>query len=112
MTTLTQCPDDDEDEEDEMDDEDVVYEPDYEGELPLLSGNLPLLRIVDEDTGIPDPPWGWDPDDELSIPARGHAHHHHNHPRRIPNPWMYAPGERGMMSMLLVSHSKRFSNSI
>ncbi|MCJ1384030.1 hypothetical protein MMC17_007145 [Xylographa soralifera] len=47
--------DDDEDDEDEMD-EDVIYEPDYE----------------DDEVGLPDPPWGWDPDDELVPGHRSH----------------------------------------
>ncbi|MCJ1400869.1 hypothetical protein MMC11_004078 [Xylographa trunciseda] len=80
--------DDDEDDEDEMDDEDVVYEPDYE----------------DDEVGMPDPPWGWDPDDELAIPTRGHMHHHNPHPRRMPNPWMFPHGERGMIVPAYRSH--------
>ena len=50
---------------------------------------------------MPDPPWGWDPDDELINPARGHTHHHH-HPRRVPNPWMFPAGERGMIGRVLL----------
>ena len=84
---------DDEDDEDEMDDEDIVYEPDYE----------------DEEADMPDPPWGWDPDDELAVPPRGHAHHHH-HSRRLQNPWMFPPGERGMIGKLLSRLRKIYAN--
>ncbi|MCJ1432825.1 hypothetical protein MMC27_002182 [Xylographa pallens] len=73
--------DDDEDDEDEMEDEDVIYEPDYE----------------DDEVGMPDPPWGWDPDDELGIPTRGHTHHLNSHPHRSHNPWMFPHRERGML---------------
>lgn len=52
---------------------------------------------------MPDPPWGWDPDDEegLSMPRMPHHHHHHHHTRRIPSPWSIfpsgGPGDRGMI---------------
>ncbi|MCJ1392495.1 hypothetical protein MMC18_005362 [Xylographa bjoerkii] len=86
--------DDDEDDEDEMDDEDVIYEPDYE----------------DDEVGMPDPPWGWDPDDELAVPTRGHTHHHNPHPRRMPNPWTFPSGERGMIGEMLELAYQSFSN--
>ncbi|MCJ1250646.1 hypothetical protein MMC30_007874 [Trapelia coarctata] len=85
--------DDDEDDDDEMDDEDIVYEPDYE----------------DEDADMPDPPWGWDPDDELAVPARGHTHHHH-HSRRLQNPWLFPPGERGMIGKVHSQIREMFAN--
>ena len=37
---------------------------------------------------MPEPPFGWDPDD-MSLP-RHHHHHHHHHPRRVPDPWSTA----------------------
>ena len=76
----------DNDEEDQMDDEDVMYEPDYE----------------DDEPGIPDPPWGWDPDDESTMPMpRGH-----HHSRRMPSPWtIFPPGtERAMIVPTYRSH--------
>lgn len=85
--------DDDEDDDDEMDDEDIVYEPEYE----------------EEEADMPDPAWGWDPDDELAVPARGHTHHHH-HSRRIQNPWLFPPGERGMIGKLLSQIRKMFAD--
>lgn len=62
-------------EEDDGEDEDVIYEPDYD----------------EEESGMPDPPWGWDPDDEqgMGLP-RGHHHHHHS--RRVASPWTIFPG--------------------
>ena len=67
---------DDEDIEDEDDDdgedEDVVYEPEYHEDQP----------------GMPDPPWGWDPDDEPGMGLQ-RGHHHHHHSRR---PWTIFPG--------------------
>lgn len=51
---------------------------------------------------MPDPPWGWDADDEEgnAMPRMPH-HHHHHHPRRIPSPWSIypnsGPGDRGMI---------------
>jgi hypothetical protein len=50
---------------------------------------------------MPDPPWGWDPDDELAVPARGHTHHHH-HSRRVQNPWLFPPVDRGMIGKLRI----------
>ena len=35
---------------------------------------------------MPEPPFGWDPEDELG-PPRHHHHHHHHHPRRTADPW-------------------------
>ena len=55
------------------------------------------LTFADDDSGLPDPPWGWDTDEELPVP-RGHSHHH---ARRL-NPWtMFSAGtERGMIGEL------------
>ncbi|KAL8934769.1 MAG: hypothetical protein Q9211_005055, partial [Gyalolechia sp. 1 TL-2023] len=65
---------DDVDIEDEDDDggedEDLVYQADY----------------AEDEPGIPDPPWGWDPDDEGNIPA---PRHHHS--RHIVSPWTVFP---------------------
>ncbi|MCJ1283485.1 hypothetical protein MMC26_002815 [Xylographa opegraphella] len=83
--------DDDEDDEDEMDDEDVIYEPDYE----------------DDEPGMPDPPWGLDPDEELGIPSRGHTNNYNSHPHRSHNPWIFPHRERGM---LVPQRSHRGSN--
>ena len=104
---LTTVIDDDEDDEDEMDDEDVIYEPDYEGELKLILVLTFRLTFIDDEVGMPDPPWGWDPDDEIAIPTR-HTHHHNPHPRRVPNPWMFPPGERGMIGEIPEIHMSEF----
>ena len=37
---LTTLKDDDEDDEDEMEDEDVIYEPDYEGALGFMENGI------------------------------------------------------------------------
>lgn len=80
----------DDDEEDE-EDADVMYQPGYDGLFPYLLKFLNLLNFIDEEPGIPDPPWGWEPDDDEGMPlTRGH-HHHHHHPRRIPSPWTIFP---------------------
>lgn len=69
---------DDEDEnEDDVEDEDVMFQPEYD----------------DEEPGMPEPPFGWDPDDDPGMPLpRGHHHHHHHHPRRMPDLWNSFPG--------------------
>ena len=93
-----------------MDDEDVVYEPDYEGELITgkAIGTTVLTGIAED--GMPDPPWGWDTEDDGPITlARGHRHHHHHHhPARIPSPWtIFPPGiDRGMIGKLLQCYGR------
>lgn len=69
---------DDEDEnEDDVDDEDVMFQPEYD----------------DEEPGMPEPPFGWDPEEDPGMPLpRGHHHHHHHHPRRMPDLWSSFPG--------------------
>ncbi|KAL8789491.1 MAG: hypothetical protein Q9213_001104 [Squamulea squamosa] len=65
--------DDAEDEDDdEGDDDDLVYQTDY----------------VDDEQGMAEPPWAWDPDDEQAIPP---PRHHHHHPRRMISPWTIFP---------------------
>ena len=67
---------DEDDNEDDVDDEDVMFQAEYD----------------DEEPGMPEPPFGWDPDDEPGMPLpRGH-HHHHHHPRRMPDLWSSFPG--------------------
>ena len=70
--------DPEEDEEDDEEGEDVIYQPEYD----------------DDDSGMPDPPWGWDDGDEqvITMPRR---HHHHHHPHRIPSPWQVFPNLGG-----------------
>ena len=88
--------DDDEDDEDDFDEEDVIYEPGMDGTFYFswLKHDIWLI-FVDDGSGLPDPPWGWDTDEELPVP-RGHSHHHHS--RRL-NPWTMFPAgtERGMI---------------
>ena len=78
-------PDDDddedaeEDEEEDAEDDDVIYQPEF----------------GDEDTDMPDPPWGFDPDDEQPMAIPRHHHHHHHHPRRISTPWQILPNIAG-----------------
>ena len=71
--------DPEEDEEDEEEGEDVIYQPEYDD---------------DDDSGMPDPPWGWDEGDDqvVTMPRR---HHHHHHPHRIPSPWQVFPNLGG-----------------
>ena len=79
---------DDDDEEDEMDDEDVIYEPEFDDEDPM-----------------PDPPWGWEGDEEPPVTlGRGPRHHHHGH--RIPSPWTILPHgmDRGVIMPTYRSH--------
>ncbi|KAL8707322.1 MAG: hypothetical protein Q9220_007634 [cf. Caloplaca sp. 1 TL-2023] len=66
--------DDEDEDEGEGDDEELVYQTDY----------------AEDDQGMPDPPWGWDPDDEQGMPPPRH-HHHHHHPRRMASPWTIFP---------------------
>jgi len=40
----------------------------------------------DDDSGMAEPPFGWDPEDDGFTPPRGH-HHHHHHPRRTLDTW-------------------------
>ena len=68
--------DEDDEDENEDDDEDVMFQPEYD----------------DEEPGMPELPFGWDPDDDPGMPLpRGH-HHHHHHPRRMPDLWSSFPG--------------------
>ncbi|KAF6240754.1 hypothetical protein HO173_001427 [Letharia columbiana] len=68
--------DEDDEDENEDEDEDVMFQPEYD----------------DEEPGMPEPPFGWDPDDDPGLPLpRGH-HHHHHHPRRMPDLWSSFPG--------------------
>lgn len=41
----------------------------------------------DDDSGMAESPFGWDPEDDGFTPPRGHHHHHHHHPRRTMDPW-------------------------
>ncbi|CAO1604362.1 E3 ubiquitin-protein ligase tom1 [Xanthoria calcicola] len=62
----------DDNDDDEADDDDLLYQTEF----------------ADQEQGMPDPPWGWDPDDEAGIiPPR---HHHHAH-RRMISPWTIFP---------------------
>ncbi|KAL9596797.1 MAG: hypothetical protein Q9219_005556 [cf. Caloplaca sp. 3 TL-2023] len=60
-----------EDDEDQADDGDLVYQADY----------------ADDEQDVPDPPWGWDPDEEGNMPPT----RHHHHSRRIVSPWTIFP---------------------
>ena len=69
--------DDEEENEDDADDEDVMFQPRYDEEEP----------------GMPEPPFGWDLEDDPGMPLpRGHHHHHHHHARRMPDLWSSFPG--------------------
>ena len=69
----------DNDREDEADEEEELYQPEFD----------------DEDHGMPDPPWGFDPDEDSFVTEHHHHHHHHHHhrhmPRRIVDPWNMPP---------------------
>ncbi|KAL8908110.1 MAG: hypothetical protein Q9207_001002 [Kuettlingeria erythrocarpa] len=60
-----------EDAEEEGDDEELMYQTGY----------------TDDDAGMPDQPWGWDPTDEQGMPAP----RHHHHSRRLVSPWSIFP---------------------
>ena len=94
-------PDAEEEDEEEIEDEDVMYQPGYEGMYPSSSRLWNSAdNSKDEETGMPDPPWGWDQDEDEGMPLP-RIHHHHHHPRRIPSPWSIlptgGPGDRGMI---------------
>ncbi len=90
------------------DDEDVMYEPDYEGLYPHSLLESRMLTFVDDDSGMPSMPWGWDAE-EPPI-ARGHRHHHHHHHNRG-SPWSMFPGgppDRGMLGKPAKSNNDRW----
>lgn len=60
---------DDEDDEDDYEEDDIVYEPEYDD---------------DDEPGLPNLSWGWD-GENVQGAIRGHHHHHHHHHRG--NPW-------------------------
>ncbi|KAI4262960.1 MAG: hypothetical protein L6R42_001875 [Xanthoria sp. 1 TBL-2021] len=62
----------DDNDDDEGDDDDLVYQTEF----------------ADDEQGMPDPPWGWDPDEEQGMPPP--RHHHHPH-RRMISPWTIFP---------------------
>lgn len=68
-----------EDEEDEEEGEDVIYQPEYD----------------DDDSGIPDPPWGWAEGDDHLAATLPRRHHHHHHSHRVPSPWQIFPNIGG-----------------
>ena len=89
---------DEDEDEDDLDDEEMAYEPDYDGKRGLHIGYR-QLTIIDEGDDLQDPPpWGWDDGND----PIGHPRHHHPHAhiRRIASPWtMFPPGnDRGMIS--------------
>lgn len=109
---------DDEDREDDVDDEDVVYQPEFEG--TILSHSISQLMrqcqftfVTDDETGMPDPPWGWDPDDE---PYQHDHHHHHHHPRylthRRPDPWTVFNNGMAGQGLMPLYRSQRPAGSV
>lgn len=79
------------DDEDGGDEEDLVYQADF----------------AEDEPGIPDPPWGWDPDDEGNMASMAAPRHHH-HSRHIVSPWTVFPaghpGDRAGMHSYHRSH--------
>ena len=76
--------DEDEDREEDIEDEEEIYQPDFE----------------DNEHGMPDPPWGFDPDDESFVHDHHHHHHHHHHRhavRRVAEPWNVFPNGPGAL---------------
>lgn len=76
---------DDEEEGEEVEEEDVIYQPDLDFDDD---------QEADGD-GVPDPPWGWDPDDDRPVAMPPMHHHHHHHPRRSGTPWHILPNFGG-----------------
>ena len=70
--------DDEEDHEEDVDEEEeMIYHPEYD----------------EDESAMPDPPWGFDPDDDPFAHDHHHHHHHHRHmPRRFQDSWMPFPG--------------------
>ena len=67
---MPEAEDGNDDDDDEGDDDELVYQPNH----------------TDDEPGMFDPPWGWDPDDEHGMPPpRAH------HPRRVVSPWTIFP---------------------
>ena len=88
--------DDEEEREVEEDDDEVIYNPSYD----------------DDDQGMPDPPWGFDPDDDPFVNDVQHHHHHHHHhrhmPRRFQDSWSPFPsGPHGLRSAVPLYRSHR-----
>lgn len=84
------------DDDDDEEDEDVIYQPEYDGRKFSFNRICRLsLTCLDEDVGMPDPPWGWmDPEGDVTTDHSRH-HHHHHHPRRISTPWHILPHVTG-----------------
>lgn len=92
--------DEDEDEEGEVEfeEEDILYEPEFDGKLAFSPGNITRLIVIDEDEGdAPGMAWdaeGWGPVRHEHGVRHGHAHHHHRH--GAANPWhLFDAGELG-----------------
>jgi hypothetical protein len=90
-----------------MDDEELIYEPDYDGRFPLLEPGIEANEESEEDDE--GPPWGWDQPEFSPIlgsrHSRGPPHLHHHHHHRGPSPWssIFPGGSRdpSMLSKIL-----------
>lgn len=94
-----------------MEDEDMMYQPGYEGlsfhphSYQVIAFHPHSYQVIDhsllpdDEPGIPDPPWEWDLEEEdgMVLPR---GHHHHHHPRRTTSPWtIFPPGGSGDRSI-------------
>ncbi|KAF2143278.1 uncharacterized protein K452DRAFT_225432 [Aplosporella prunicola CBS 121167] len=76
-----------EDDEEDYDEDDIAYEAGIEGLSREVQHLQHLLRVLDDEDGMPPPPWGaWGID--AGGPLRGH-HHHHRH--SLMNPFAIVP---------------------
>ena len=82
-----------EDDDDDEDEDEEEHDVDEEDEEAMYN------PAFDEDgDGMPDPPWGFDPEDDpfLNDPLHNNHHHHHHHhrhiPRRFQDSWTAFPG--------------------
>ncbi|KAL8761175.1 MAG: hypothetical protein Q9184_002687 [Pyrenodesmia sp. 2 TL-2023] len=70
--------------DDMQDDEEAEDDGEEEGDEEEL---MYQAGYTDDDAGMPDRPWGWDPTEEQGMPAP----RHHHHSRRLISPWTIFP---------------------
>lgn len=100
-----------EDEEDEEDDDEEEHDADEEDEA------IYNPEFDEDDRGMPEPPWGFDPDDDPFLnDALNHHHHHHHHrhiTRRFQDSWAPFPGgPSGLRSAVPLYRSHRPVGSV
>lgn len=68
-----------------MDDDDVFYEPEYDGNISYPTVVSLMLTLQDDDLEDAELRWGWDSERPPPVMAPRRTHHHHHH--RGPSPW-------------------------